>query len=64
MRQSWITGLKSIGEIKRHGIRRKDVHNFDETGFRVGSPYGIEVIVPIDVKEVRFLLYLKDLDII
>jgi hypothetical protein len=46
----WFEGYKAI--IAKYGIKRGDVHNFDETGFRVGCPKGVEVIVPLDVKEV------------
>ena len=50
--ETWYRDYK--GELKEYKIQWKNIHNFDETGFRVGCPRGIKVIVPIDIKEVRF----------
>ena len=41
-----------LATIKKYNVKPKDIHDFDEMGVRVGCPKGVEVIVPIDVKEV------------
>jgi hypothetical protein len=51
---NWFVGYREI--LGRYNIRRDRIDNFDETGFRVGCPKGVEVIVPDEVKEVRLRL--------
>jgi hypothetical protein len=41
--------------IKERKIKRKNIVNFDEAGFRVGCAKGHYLLVPLDVKEVRSL---------
>ena len=48
--EEWFEEYKEV--LEKYRIKRKDIHNFDESGFRVGCPRGIEVLVPIDIKEV------------
>jgi hypothetical protein len=54
----WFDGPNGyLQAIKKYTIVAKDCHNFDETGFRVGCPRGVEVLVPLDIKEVYINLY-------
>ena len=46
----WFKGYWDI--IHKYNIKRTYVDNFDESGFRVGCPRGVEVLVPDEVKEV------------
>ena len=55
----WFVKYKEV--VKKHEISRKDIWNFDETGFRVGCPKGEEIYVPLDVKEVGLFLILRAL---
>jgi hypothetical protein len=50
----WFVKYKEV--VKKHEISRKDIWNFDETGFRIGCPTGEEIYVPLDVKEVSYYL--------
>jgi hypothetical protein len=50
----WFVKYKEV--VKKHEISRKDIWNFDETGFRIGCPKGEEIYVPLDVKEVSYYL--------
>jgi hypothetical protein len=50
--QEWFKNYREV--IQKHNIKRRDIWNFDETGFRVGCPKGEEIYVPLDVKEVRY----------
>ena len=46
----WFQGyIRTIAEM---GIQRRNILNFDETGFRVGCPKGQYLLVPKDVAEV------------
>ena len=47
---NWFKGYWQI--IQKYNIKRTRVDNFDESGFRVGCPRGVEVLVPDEVKEV------------
>jgi hypothetical protein len=38
--------------IGKYGIKRRNIMNFDEAGFRVGCPKGQYILVPLDVLEV------------
>lgn len=38
--------------IERLGIKKRNIFNFDEAGFRVGCPKGQSILVPSDVREV------------
>jgi len=40
------------GTIKKYGIKRRNIMNFDEAGFRVGCPKDQYLLVPADVLEV------------
>jgi hypothetical protein len=51
---SWFRAYKRT--ITEKGILRKDILNFDETGFRIGCPKGQSLLVPTDVTEVSLLL--------
>ena len=48
--EEWFEGYEEA--LEKYKIKRKDIHNFDESGFRVGCPRGVEVIVPVDITEV------------
>jgi hypothetical protein len=50
----WFVKYKEV--VKKHEVSRKDIWNFDETGFRIGCPKGEEIYVPLDVKEVSYYL--------
>jgi hypothetical protein len=50
----WFVKYREV--VKKHEISRKDIWNFDETGFRIGCPKGEEIYVPLDVKEVSYYL--------
>ena len=43
--------------LKEYKITQNNIWNFDETGFRVGCPKGEEIYVPLDVKEVSYLIH-------
>jgi hypothetical protein len=45
-----------IQAVQKYNIERKNCFNFDETRFRIGCPRGVEVLVPINIKEVYILL--------
>jgi hypothetical protein len=49
---SWFKRYRDV--LEEHNIQRKDLWNFDETGFRIGCPKGQEIYVPLDVKEVSY----------
>jgi hypothetical protein len=49
---AWFTRYREV--LEKHDIQRKDVWNFDETGFRIGCPKGQEIYVPYEVKEVSY----------
>jgi hypothetical protein len=38
--------------IKKYGIKRRNIVNFDEAGFHVGCPKGQYLLVPADILEV------------
>jgi hypothetical protein len=52
----WFIAYKEV--LDKYQFQAKDIYNFDETGFRVGCARGTKVIVLIDVKEVRTILFL------
>jgi hypothetical protein len=54
----WFKGY--IRTIEEMGIQKKNILNFDETGFRIGCPKGQTLLVPEDVLEVRTILFNKD----
>jgi hypothetical protein len=37
--------------ITKYQIKARNIHNFDKTRFQVDCPKGVEVIVPMDIKE-------------
>jgi hypothetical protein len=48
---------ENIRTIEEMGIQKKNILNFDETGFRIGCPKGQTLLVPEDVQEVRIILF-------
>lgn len=46
----WFKGFQAT--IRKYKIRRKDIMNFDEAGFRVGCPKGQYPLVPLNILEV------------
>ena len=38
--------------LARYQIKKKNIYNFDEAGFRVGCARGQEILVPLDIREV------------
>ena len=52
--QQWFKGYRQTIQEKK--IKRKNIINFDEAGFRVGCAKGQKILVPIDILEVWFLL--------
>jgi hypothetical protein len=48
--RTWFRGYTRT--ISEREIKRQDIINFDETGFRIGCPKGQTLLVPLDVKEV------------
>jgi hypothetical protein len=53
---AWFQRYREV--LKTHNIQRKDIWNFDETGFRIGCPKGQEIYVPNEVKEVSYSIIL------
>jgi hypothetical protein len=52
----WFEGEDGYFEaIYKYDIHDNHIHNFDETGVRISCPHGIEVVVPIKVKELYSL---------
>ncbi|RFU25356.1 hypothetical protein B7463_g10984, partial [Scytalidium lignicola] len=41
--------------LKKYDIQKQDLYNFEETGFRIGCPKGVEVLIPIEVRELYSL---------
>jgi hypothetical protein len=41
--------------LKQYDIQKQNLYNFDETGFRIGCPKGVEVLIPIEVQELYSL---------
>ena len=50
--QEWFKQYRKVLHNKK--ISRKDIWNFDETGFRIGCPRGEVIYVPDDVNEVSY----------
>ena len=52
----WYNGESNgyLQAIQKYSIKKRNCYNFDETGFRVECPRGLEVLVPIDIKEVSY----------
>jgi hypothetical protein len=50
--ESWFKGFRDT--LKKHKISRKDVWNFDETGFQIGCPKGQQIYVPLTTREVSY----------
>ena len=48
--RSWFRKYKDFCE--EIGVKKEDIYNFDEVGFRVGVALGQEVLVPSHIKEV------------
>jgi hypothetical protein len=48
--EDWFKRYQLV--LQKHDIQRKDIWNFDETGFRIGCPKGQQIYVPPEVKEV------------
>ena len=46
----WFKTYQST--LSEYGIKRKNIINFDEAGFRVGCTKGQWILVPDDIKEV------------
>jgi hypothetical protein len=40
-----------IQAIQKYHVKKRNLINADESGFRIGCPRGVEVIVPLDVRE-------------
>ena len=38
--------------IKKYGIKKRNIVNFDEAGFRVGCPKGQYLLIPTDILEI------------
>ena len=38
--------------VKEYGIKKRNIVNFDETGFQVGYPKGQYLLIPTDVLKV------------
>jgi hypothetical protein len=38
--------------LAKYQIKKKNIYNFDEAGFRVGCARGEEILVPLDIREV------------
>jgi hypothetical protein len=55
----WFKKYREV--LQKYKISRKDIWNFDETGFRIGCPKGQEIYVPLDIKEVSYLSVNKDI---
>lgn len=51
--EEWFKEYEAV--LAKYRIRPRNIHNFDETGFRVGCPRGVEVIVLVEVKELYSL---------
>lgn len=51
--KGWFKEYNTV--LQKYNIQRKDIWNFDETGFRIGCPKGQEIYVPEDVKEVSYI---------
>ncbi|RFU30219.1 hypothetical protein B7463_g6116, partial [Scytalidium lignicola] len=51
--KEWFHNYKIT--LKKYNIQRQDLYNFDESGFRIGCPKGVEVLVPIEVTELYSL---------
>lgn len=47
----WFKRYKTA--LKRYDIHKQNLYNFDESGFRISCPKGVEVLVPIELTEVR-----------
>jgi hypothetical protein len=47
----WFKGFEAIKQ--EHSIKSHNMYNFDETGFRVACPSGVDVYVPEQIDEVR-----------
>jgi hypothetical protein len=39
-------------QLAKYQIKKKNIYNFDEAGFRVGCARGQEILVPMDIREV------------
>ena len=55
MVQEWFGKYREV--LRKYNISRKDIWNFDETGFRISCPKGQEIYVPLDIKEVSLISY-------
>jgi hypothetical protein len=53
--QRWFKKYKAT--LREYGIKRKNIVNFDEAGFRVGCAKGQWILVPADAMEVSLLVY-------
>jgi hypothetical protein len=54
--RSWFQEYKDYCDKIR--VKRGDIYNFDEVGFRVSIALGQEVLVPSHIKEVCLSLYM------
>jgi hypothetical protein len=50
--EEWFKQYRKV--LRDNKISRKDIWNFDETGFRIGCPKGEVIYVPEEVKEVSY----------
>lgn len=57
--QLWFKGY--ICTIKELQIQKRNILNFDETGFRIGCPKGQTLLVPVDVTEVSISSFIRTL---
>jgi hypothetical protein len=55
--RDWFYGFRSF--CKEHGIKARDVLNFNKAGFRIGVAPREEIVIPAYVQEVSllFLIY-------
>ena len=48
--KEWFRELRSL--IDQYNIQPQDIHNFNETGIRVGCAKRVEVVVPVGISNV------------
>ncbi|RFU26004.1 hypothetical protein B7463_g10337, partial [Scytalidium lignicola] len=51
--KDWFQRFKTA--IKKYDIQKHNLYNFDKSGFRIGCPKGVEVLVPIELTELYSL---------
>lgn len=48
--ERWFQAYRET--LRKFKIKKKNIYNFDEAGFRVGCARGEEILVPLDIREV------------